>query len=234
MSAGVTAGASLLSALSGIGAQKKAANAAASQAASAGLSAKELRLLAKQLGPILTQQIGLYSGLTPGFAGLGEDAIRRAREYDPGKETEDATRAFDVAANESFKREMSDVRLPLNLRGLRGSSEDATQTTGLGARRAFARAKYVADLRAGESGRKMAMLGQGTGIAGPVINSLNPIQTAQGMAGILGGSAQTNANLAQMNYGNASSINPFAALAGVNWDFLKPRRKPSTSGYAFT
>lgn len=221
---GVGAAIGLGSTLLGLGQQSSQMRAAKAANKRAGqLTAEQLALINQYVKPILDQQLGAYSRLAPGLTQLGEQAITMGRQYDPAAETEAATRAFDTAASESLSRDMSAVRLPLQLRGLAGTSEDGLQTSGLLARRALARGRFAGDLRASEAQRALQYKGVAAGIGSPMLQQFNPAATAQGAAGILGGASQTSANLGQQMYGNAMGMNPFASLQGLNWDWLRRR-----------
>lgn len=219
------------------GQQMRAANRANARAGQ--LTDQQIGLINDYVRPIMEQQKGAYGRLAPGMVDLGEQAISLGRRYDPAAETEAATRAFDSAASESLSRDMSNTRLPLQLRGLAGTSEDGAQTSGLLARRARARGQFVGDLRASESQRALQYKGAAAGVGSPLLQQFNPAATAQGAAGVLGGAAQTNMNMGQQNYANAMGMNPFASLQGLNWDWLRSRsgggsgsgRRPGSSGY---
>lgn len=221
----------IIQTLQGIGAQRGANQAGNGNMAGANSSMAQIQALMPFLNDLISQQSGNYKQLAGGVRDLGLKAINAGREYDPAADTAASMRSFDIGARESLNSDLANTRLPMQLRGLTGSSEDATQTTGLLSRRANARGKYNADLVAGEKGKSMAMTSAAAGVGSPILQQFNPQSAIQGAAGILGGSAQMQSNMAQQNFANAGSINPFGALQGLNWDWLRTRR-PTTTGRA--
>lgn len=216
--------------LTGLNAQKKQEKMANEQLKlQKGGAADQKEMFQKFILPALGAILPGFQALAPQMAGIGGDAATLARGIDPSKETADATRAYDVGARESLSRDLNQARLPLSMRGLKGSSEDSTFTGNVLARRAGDRANFVSGLRLGEPGRKLGYLGQAGGIGLPIMQSMNPSALAQGGIGAIQGANQTAGNMAQFHYGQAGQINPMAGLQGINWGSIL-KRKPSFVG----
>lgn len=195
----------IVSTIAGINAQKEQAAAAKKQFKLSQSDRAESRSWLNDLRP--AQQEGLT--LAPGIAQLGRRALSFANSYDPETELTAARREYD----RSLTADVSGARLPVGLRGLTNSSEDSTQTGAVLRRRAF----DLGGFRLGQPQRTLGTYQAALGVGSPAYQTLNPAAISQGAAGILGGSAQTSANLGQQFYSNASQMNPYAALQGIDW-----------------
>lgn len=90
--------------------------------------------------------------IQPILAGLSASA----QSYDPTRQTELATQAYDAERLGTLNREIGEVRSPIVRRGLEGSSEEGGAVRGILANRANDRARFIANTRLGEAERGLA------------------------------------------------------------------------------
>lgn len=155
-----------------------------------------------------------------------EEQIRAIREYmdrqrqlDPGRETEIATQAYDSAAQESLNRDMSTGRMPISMRGLKGSSEYGGATSDVLGRRAHDRGQFVAGLKLDEGQRRST-------------RDMNVLNAAHGLAG----PASVYGGQANFHYGQAGQYDPSGfiktaaeGLKGIKWPWQKKQAKAGGS-----
>ncbi len=172
------------------------------------LTAEQLGILRENIRPFL-------SAISPEAIGLvgpiGEDAresMRRARLYDPARETEEATRGYDVASRESLTRDLSGARSGALTRGLKGSSEEGMAVRNVLGRRASDRAAFVTGLRLSEQERRDAVTGRASDRGARAFQLFNPTGPGQAAISGLQGPAQSAAERSAFHYGLASQWDP--------------------------
>ena len=195
---GVVSGISSL--LGGNKAQSKANKMAAGQLT----IQRDLYKLIKEMGPY-------FQGLMPDLAGDAEDAAKYARSYDPGKDTEDALRSYDVGARESVNRDLASTTVPLALRGFNagtGDSDRAAKTSDVLARRATHRADYASHLKQNEPLRKMQIGGMASDRVARAFQLFDPTNRAQGVS-------QGLAQLGGQYQQQAASYDPMGSIMSI-------------------
>lgn len=204
----------IVGAISGINQQKSANSQAKSDSKQAKkITDAQLKYFLEQIMPYGEAGGAAGKGLASKVGTVGSKALDIGTAYDPERDTAAQIAAYDKSRSADFNA----ARLPIALRGLKDSSADSSAYTGVASRRAF----DISQIKANEPGKALGVLGQSAGIGNPAFQTLNPAAIAQGTVGSLPGAAQTLSNMAQFNYGQAASINPFKSLQGINWDWLK-------------
>lgn len=186
------------------------------------LTAQQLEML-KNIQPLLAQMQGAASqGINPSIQ-TALRANQAAMSYDPAKQTEDLTRAYDSNARESVNRDLGAVTANSAAKGFTAGTGDSN-TGGLISdtlsRRAGARAEYVGGLKAAETGNLQNMLAQGQNATQSAFGAFNPIPAATGVSSALQGPINRFDN-------RAAQWDPTASIGqiGQGLNNISPKKK---------
>lgn len=165
-----------------------------------------LQSLIGGMGPYMDQTQGIASRTLPMIEGNALDTYRLAREYDPARETEQATSTYDQAAGDSLRRDLASGAIPSLERGFgRGSSDFADSINKVLGARAVDRAKFIGGLRASERSRKMDFLNNAGGSIARSLSMTDPAAKIGALTSPLLGIGAQYGNLAGQRYGMATA-----------------------------